>query len=87
MPKFYVYDGVERTIIEADSALQACFRAIKHRFQGIPVQGHYKVSEQGFENHDDDIIFKSDEVLSALLELMDKLNKKRKKRKKDEEGD
>jgi len=88
MPKFYVSDGVERTIIEADSALQACFRSIKHRFKGIPVNGYYKVSEQGYDKHDDDIVFKSDEVLHALLEIMDKLEKKKRKNpEKDEEGD
>ena len=55
MPKFYIQDGIERTVLHADSALQACFRAIKHRFEGIPVNGFYLVSERGFENHEDDM--------------------------------
>ena len=70
MPKFYVYDGLEKTIINADSPLQACFRAIKHIFKDVPVNGFYKVSEQGFEDHDDDVIFSSEEVIQTLLDIM-----------------
>ena len=99
MPKFYVYDGLEKTIINADSPLQACFRAIKHIFKDVPVNGFYKVSEQGFEDHDDDVIFSSEEVIQALLDIMrhdnekgytskqKKLRRRRKKRKKDKDGD
>tara|TARA_R100000306_G_scaffold45080_1_gene43105 strand:- start:2788 stop:3087 length:300 start_codon:yes stop_codon:yes gene_type:complete len=99
MPKFYVYDGLEKTIINADSPLQACFRAIKHIFKDVPVNGFYKVSEQGFEDHDDDVIFSSEEVIQALLDIMrhdnekgytskqKKLRRRRKNRKKDEDGD
>jgi len=67
MPKFYVHDGLEKTIITADSPLQACFRAIKHIFKDVPINGFYKVSEQGFEEHDDDVIFSSEEVIQALV--------------------
>ena len=49
MPKFYIQDGVEQTVLHADSALQACFFAIKYRFEGIPVNGFYVASEKGFE--------------------------------------
>ena len=35
MPKFYIQDGVEQTVLHADNALQACFFAIKYRFEGI----------------------------------------------------
>ena len=95
MPKYYVHDGVEKTIIESDSPLQACFRSIQYRFQGIPVNGFYKVSEQGFENHEDDTIFSSDEVIQAFVDMMEKSPTKpkrtkrvrKKKRKKDEDGD
>ena len=99
MPKFYVHDGLEKTIITADSPLQACFRAIKHIFKDVPVNGFYKVSEQGFEDHDDDVIFSSEEVIQALLEIMrhdnengyihkkKKIRRRPKKRKKDEEED
>ena len=76
MPKFYVYDGLEKTIINADSPLQACFRAIKHIFKDVPVNGFYKVSEQGFEDHDDDVIFSSEEVIQALLDIMRHDNEK-----------
>ena len=86
MPKFYISDGVEKAVLEADNALQACFRCIQHRFQGIPVNGFYKVSEQGFNNHDDDIIFSSDQIVMGFLDMMEK-GKTKKKRKKDQEGD
>lgn len=84
MPKFYIHDGLEKTVIIADHPLQACFKAIKHRFKGIPVHGYYKVSEKGFENHDDDTVFTAEEVIQALLEMMrvEKEEQKRKKRKK-----
>ena len=65
MPKFYVHDGLEKTIIIADHPLQSCFKAIKHRFEGIPVNGYYKISEKGFENHDDDAVFTSEEVIPS----------------------
>ena len=86
MPKFYISDGVEQTVLEADNALQACFRCIQYRFQSIPVNGFYKVSEQGFGNHDDDIVFSSDQVIMGFLDIMEKSNTK-KKRKKDKDGD
>tara|TARA_B100001013_G_C24451579_1_gene379848 strand:+ start:381 stop:650 length:270 start_codon:yes stop_codon:yes gene_type:complete len=89
MPKFYVSDGAESTIINADSPLQACFRSIQYRFQGIPVGGFYKVSEQGFENHDEDVIFSSDEVITAFIDMMNKTKSKKnhKEQKNDQEGD
>jgi len=86
MPKFYVFDGAEYAVLNADNALQACFRCIQYRFQSIPVNGFYKVSEQGFDNHDDDTIFSSDQVIMGFLDMMEKSNAK-KKRKKDQEGD
>jgi len=86
MPKFYIFDGAESAVIEADSPLQACFRAIKHRFRSIPVNGFYKVSEQGFETHLDDVVFSSGEVVQALLEMMYK-TKQNKKPKNDEDKD
>ena len=77
MPKFYIQDGIERTVLHADSALQACFRAIKHRFEGIPVNGFYLVSERGFENHEDDIVFSSDEVISGFIDLINTVKPKK----------
>jgi hypothetical protein len=85
MPKFYVFDGAERTVIEADHPLQACFRAIKHRFEGVPVNGFYRISEQGFEDHENDTVFSSDEVIHALLELLNREKKNKKNPKKDED--
>ena len=89
MPKFYVFDGAEYAVLNADNALQACFRCIQYRFQGIPVNGFYKVSEQGFENHDEDVIFSSDEVITGFIDMMEKSSEQKiyRKRKKDQEGD
>ena len=90
MPKFYIQDGVEQTVLHADSALQACFFAIKYRFEGIPVNGFYVASEKGFENHEDDMVFSSDEVIAGFLDMMNSLKPKKsvkKKRKKDDEED
>ena len=86
MPKFYVNDGAEYAVLDADNPLQACFRCIQYRFQGIPVNGFYKVAELGFDNHDEDTVFSSDEVVMGFLDMMEKSNDK-KKRKKDQEGD
>ena len=86
MPKFYVNDGAEYAVLDADNPLQACFRCIQYRFQGIPVNGFYKVSELGFDNHDEDTVFSSDEVVMGFLDMIEKSNDK-KKRKKDQEGD
>jgi len=72
MPKYYIKEGSQETIIEADSPLQACFRAVKHRFNSFPTEGFYKVSEQGFDNHDDDIVFGSNEILNSLIRIMRK---------------
>ena len=85
MPKFYISDGVESTVLIADSPLQACFRAIQHRFQGVPVNGYYKVSELGFDNHDDDTVFSSGEVVEAFVEILEKRRKSQENPQNDEE--
>ena len=71
MPKFYVTDKVEESIIEAPNALQACIRSVRFRFHGIQVDGFYKVSEIGFEEHDEDTIFKASEIVEMIIEIMD----------------
>ena len=96
MPKYYISDGTEHTVIESDSPLQACVMAIKQRFESVPLHGYYRISEQGLAPLEDDIIFSSDEVIHALMDMMNKKNtkrdekkprRKRKKPKKDEEED
>ena len=89
MPKFYVSDGVESSVLEADNAIQACFRCIQYRFNGLPVNGFYKVSEKGFDNHEDDVVFSSDEIIKGFIDIAERSHAKkiRKKRKKDEDGD
>ena len=70
MPKFYVTDKVEETIIQAENSLKACISAVRFRFHGIPVEGYYKVSEIGFEEHDEDIVFKASEIVEMIIEIM-----------------
>lgn len=79
MPKFYVTDKTEEAIIDAPDALTACMKCVRFCFHGIPVNGFYKVSEVGFDEHDEDVVFGSDEVIALLIEMMDE-------EKKDEEG-
>ena len=71
MPKFYVTDKVEETIIQAENSLKACINAVRFSFHGIPVEGYYKVSEIGFEEHDEDIVFKASEIVEMIIEIMD----------------
>ena len=89
MPKFYVSDGVESSVLEADNAIQACFRCIQYRFNGLPVHGFYKVSELGFDNHEDDIVFSSEEIIKGFIDIVEQSRdqKIRKRRKKDQDGD
>jgi len=85
MAKYYVTDGVEESVIDAKSPIQACFKCLRHRFRGVPVNGVYKVSELGFDDHDDDIIFNAGEVVELLLELMEKERKNDKNEKRDKD--
>jgi hypothetical protein len=71
MPKFYVTDKVEEAIVDAETSLKACIRAVRFCFHGIPVDGFYKVSEIGFEEHDEDIVFKASEIVEMIIEIMD----------------
>ena len=75
MPKFYVTDKVEEAVVDASTSLKACINAVRYRFHGIPVDGFYKVSEIGFEEHDEDIVFKASEIVEMIIEIMD--NEKR----------
>ena len=71
MPKFYVTDQVEESIIDAPNALKACIKSVRYCFHGIPVDGYYKVSEKGFGEHDEDIVFKASEIVEMIIEIMD----------------
>lgn len=67
MPKFYVRDGAEETILEAESPIDACCKAVLSRFNTFVVNGFYIVSEIGFqEEHDEDIIFGSNDILDVI---------------------
>lgn len=48
MGKYYVRDGMEKAIVDADSPLDGCCKAVLHFFNTFAVNGFYIVSERGF---------------------------------------
>lgn len=66
MPKYYIKDGAEKTVLTANSPIEACCQAVLGRFNTFVVNGFYIVSEIGFEEHDEDIIFGSNDVLDVI---------------------
>tara|TARA_R110000824_G_scaffold123473_2_gene281383 strand:+ start:2963 stop:3196 length:234 start_codon:yes stop_codon:yes gene_type:complete len=66
MPKYYVNDGIEKAVLDADSPLDGCGKAVLHFFSTFAVNGFYVVSELGFEAHEDDIVFSSNDILNIL---------------------
>ena len=45
MAKYYVRDGMEKAVLEADSPLDGCCKAVLHFFNTFAVNGFYIVSE------------------------------------------
>tara|TARA_R110002020_G_scaffold427731_2_gene637155 strand:+ start:4335 stop:4577 length:243 start_codon:yes stop_codon:yes gene_type:complete len=76
MPKYYVRDGVERAIVDADTELEACVKSVLFFFNSFVVNGFFIISEVGFGEHEDDKVYSSSMVLDYISE-------KQKKRKKD----
>ena len=68
MAKYYVRDGMEQAVLEADSPLDGCCKAVLHFFNTFAVNGFYIVSELGFEEHEEDIIFSSNDILDILAD-------------------
>jgi len=66
MPKYYVRDGLERDVVDANTPEEAICLCVLHRFSTFVVNGFYIVSELGFENHDDDLIYSSDFILDII---------------------
>ena len=66
MGKYYVRDGMEKAIVDADSPLDGCCKAVLHFFNTFAVNGLYIVSERGFLEHNDDIVFSSNDILDIL---------------------
>ena len=46
MGKYYVRDGMEKAIVDADSPLDGCCKAVLHFFNTFAVNGFYIVSER-----------------------------------------
>lgn len=63
MGKYYIDDGIEKTVIVARNAHSACIKAlITGRFASFMVNGKYRVSERGFEKHEDDMLIPSEPI-------------------------
>ena len=63
MPKFYIDDGAEQTVITAKNAHSACIKALMMgKFASFMVNGTYRVSERGHEEHDDDLMIPSEAI-------------------------
>jgi len=92
VPKYYIDDGEDQVIVTAKSAHYACVLALlSGKFSSFMVNGIYRVSERGFDEHDDDLNISSEvinEVISMKLKInLDKFIKKydEEKRKEDEQ--
>jgi hypothetical protein len=74
MPKYYVQDGYEQTILQAKSPQDAVLKAVLDHFTTFIVNGFYVVSERGFEVHiddEDDWVFDSNYVLDMISKKKD----------------
>ena len=73
MPKYYVRDGKETAIIDADSPLNACVKCIKlMKFSSLMIGGCYWVSERGFDIHiNEDLKISSDKVNKKFYNPLD----------------
>lgn len=74
MPKFYISDGDNKVVLDAQSPLSACVKALRYKYiKDIPIDnkgkitGHYLVSERGFEN-EDSYLLPIQEVVNVLFE-------------------
>ena len=68
MPKYYVRDGYERGIVDAKTPEEAICFCVLRRFDSFVVNGFYIVSEVGFEQHDDDLIYESNLILDIIAD-------------------
>lgn len=73
MPKFYIDDGEEQVIVTAKNEPAACVMALlKGKFSSFMVNGVYRISEKGFDLHDDDVEINSDlinQVISMKMNI------------------
>lgn len=73
MPKFYIRDVNNRYIIDDVNPLRACANAIMKYSATLLVNGHYWVSEKGFDLiHEEDIKVSSDEVNMMIYAILQK---------------
>jgi len=50
MPKYYIQNGVERTVVDASQPIEACVKACRSgRLPSVLVGGVYILSERGFD--------------------------------------
>ena len=68
MAKYYFDDGYEQPDVASENPLSACCKAVLHFFNTFAVNGFYKVSEKGFDEHNDDVIVDSNKIIDFLSE-------------------
>jgi|TARA_R110000744_G_scaffold334755_1_gene440107 hypothetical protein len=70
LPKYYIQDGYEKVIVDAESPEMAAVKAVLYFFNSFVVNGLYAVSEKGFGKHhvgeSDDIIINSNDILDII---------------------
>ena len=93
MPKYYIYDGLERAVISANNPVEACIKAVANFFSSVPVGGYYDLSETGhynpeflaeepdkyLEGHVNDVRIPA----NLVLDILEQMYRDRKKRDKD----
>lgn len=70
MPKYYVRDGEEQTVVDAKDSVSACILAVAKKFNSIQINGHYWVSEKGFSPDPENIKIDSNLVNKHISTAM-----------------
>lgn len=75
MPKFYINDGFEQVIIDAEDPLDACVKSLKtEKLSSVMLNGFYNVSEKGFDSKGQ-IYVDSNVVLDLYAQWFEKRHK------------
>jgi hypothetical protein len=71
MPKYYIDDGEECVICSEHNPVSACVKSILiGRFSSFMVNGKYRVSELGFEEHESDKLIDSNVINKIVSNLV-----------------
>jgi hypothetical protein len=75
MPKYYIKDGAESAVIDAETELEACEKAVLFFFNSFVVNGFFIVSEKGFDDHDEDKVYDSNTILDYIAKKQENRKK------------